>query len=239
MDRLTAALAGAEPRDVPGILTAMPHDYRIRDGEQQFDVPFEYFAQRLAAARTRPANWNTQRQELLADLRLVRSEAAALQTARTPRADPHPTLARILSRREFAGGRGGEWSAELRRRISEWFERIWRRLGGDRINSRTTAFVLATLAIVVGTIALAILLIRRSSPTHAPRPGLESGPALLFTRLGASGDRIRTKRRRAGSRAVRLPRGASPAGGTGHLADRRIAHGARVHALTETRQPDA
>jgi len=178
MDRLTTALAGAESRDVSGILTAMPHNYRIRDGEQQFDVPFEDFAQRLATARTRPANWIAQRQELVADLRLVRSEAAALQASRTPRGDPHPTLAKILSRREFAGRRDADWSRELRRRITEWFESLWRRLGGDRVNSRTTAFVLAALAIVVGTTALTVWLIRRSSPTQAPRPGLEAGPTL-------------------------------------------------------------
>ena len=189
MDRLTNALAVAEPRDVPRILTTMPHTYQVRDGQQQFDVPFEPFAQRLSAARASVANWATQRQELVGDLRVVRSEAAALMAARTPSPDPRATLTAILSRREFAAGRNAEWGAALRRRLTEWLESIWRRLGGDRVNSRTTAFVLATLAIVIGAVSLAVWLIRRSAPAHGSATGAANGSRLVVACLGGARDR--------------------------------------------------
>ena len=124
------------------------------------------------------ANWARQRQELVDDLRVVRSEAAALMATRTPSPDPRATLTAILSRREFAAGRNAEWGAALRRRLTEWLESIWRRLGGDRVNSRTTAFVLATLAIVIGAVSLAVWLIRRSAPAQGPRQGLQTDPVL-------------------------------------------------------------
>jgi hypothetical protein len=179
MDRLADVIGDAQARDASQILTTIPHAYRVRDGQRAFDVPFEWFARRLAAARDPKGNWTSQREEMAADLRVIRAEAAALLAGSTPSPDPQAALAAILSRREFASRRNAEWSENIRRQITAWLERIWKSLGGDRLNSRTTAFVLACVAILIGTVSLAVWLIRRAAPTAGlPRQGLESGPAL-------------------------------------------------------------
>src|SRR5262245_27179063 len=69
MDRLTNAITSAQPRDVTQILKTVPHAYRVRDGQQEFDVPFERFAQRLAAARGQKGEWTSDRQRIVDDLR--------------------------------------------------------------------------------------------------------------------------------------------------------------------------
>jgi hypothetical protein len=179
MDRLTNAIAHAQPRDVTGILTTMPNAYRVRDGQQEFEVPFERFALRLAAARGPKGEWTSERQRIVDDLRVIRDEAAALHAAPVRKSDPHAALTAILSRREFAALRSSDRRGELRRRVTEWLESLWRRLGGDRVNSRTTAFVLASLAVLIGTVSLAVWMIRRTAPTPGrPTRGLENGPAI-------------------------------------------------------------
>ena len=178
MDRLSYVIANASPREAVVILTTMPHTYHVRDGQEEFSVPFERFAQRLAAAHD-AKRWTSERQRILDDLRLVRNEAAARQHWSPSAPDPQPALAAILSRREFRASRNAEWSAELRRWITEWLQGLWRRLGGDRLNSRTTALALASLAILIGTVSFAVWLIRRSTPKAVwPRTGLQPGPAL-------------------------------------------------------------
>jgi hypothetical protein len=97
----------------------------------------------------------------------MRLEAAA---ARAQLAiDPRVVLAETLARREFQRAPASDWLEQLRARVSEWLMRLFSRIFGASLGSRTVAVVFAWIASGVALIVLAIwlasLLTRKSRAT--------------------------------------------------------------------------
>jgi hypothetical protein len=175
LNRHAATIEQAEPQQVTRILVQMPHAYRVRHGEQAFDVPFERVEQRLLAASKLGGGWPSARHELLEDLRGIRDEAAGLLGTGPSRiAETRSALTEILSRPEFLRSRSPDWRAGIRRRLTEWVQALWERLGGDRVNSRAVGVFVAWTAALAAAIALAVWLSRRTRAA-SPRRGLHIG----------------------------------------------------------------
>jgi uncharacterized protein DUF4129 len=175
LDRHADAIERTERPRIARVLVDMPHAYRVRHGDRTFDVPFERIAQRVFAASRTDADWPSARQAAIDDLRRIRDDAAALRDAGTVlTSSGRSALNEILSRREFQRLRSPDWQSGLRRRVTEWLQALWQRLGGDRMNRRSVATLVAWTAALAAIIALAVWFSRRarwSSQASALRIG--------------------------------------------------------------------
>jgi hypothetical protein len=159
MDRLIAEIEVAgSPAGVGGI----PERWVVDAGDQRIDVSARWLRDALAAQPGKSGPWPQTRKAIGRRLVEVREQAAALASipANDRRADARASVPSILSREEFRQSAASRWREQLQRRLGEWFEDLWSRLGGGPGAGRRIATGLAWAAALAALVGLGVFLAR-------------------------------------------------------------------------------
>jgi hypothetical protein len=160
MQRLTmlaqaiADLDTRDPQSAKRLLVGLNDSWSVRAGDQTFHVPAAWLQSGLAQWALRPSPED--RARLVAELRLLRDEAAAFEATAGDRRDRPETraqLARILARKEFRNVRAPGVLDNLRRRVMLWLLMAFKRLLGSAGVSTIGA------GAAYGVVAVAVVLV--------------------------------------------------------------------------------
>ena len=162
LDRLLSRIRVAEPGDLPGILDVIPVRRQVQAGDAQYEVSFGWLRRSIEDGRRDPSLWHGRRSFVVARLDGMRREASAFQMAGAPaaRRDASGALARVLARDEFRRNATDSATARLRQWILGKIADLWLRLGGERLDRRVTAIVVAWVVGLGALIALVWILVR-------------------------------------------------------------------------------
>ena len=161
LQQLAAAIAVAPAGDLPALRARVPAAWVVRTSHGQVTAPADWITIAIDDAIKAPEAWPATRATLASRLKAMLEEVSDADSAAAPDvARARTSLTEILARREFAAGRRSAWMGSLRNRISEWLQRLFSRLGGDRLGRRGIAIVLAWLAVLAALAVLVSWLVR-------------------------------------------------------------------------------
>jgi len=195
LQRLSTILSSAPPGVVPDV--PVPVVWSVEAAGQRVDMPSGRLQLELEAARRDPSSWPSRRTTLLAWLDALRHETTALSAAAASPATPsdvvetRATLARVLAGPEFKRMAQESAMSRLRERLSDWIVRMWDRLGGNRLASRSNTVVFAWIVALAALAVLTTWLVRLIR-----RPEFRAGLAL-------TAPSVRTRSARAWAREAR------------------------------------
>jgi hypothetical protein len=162
MDRLIAEIESAgSPAAVGGI----PERWVVDAGDQRIDVSARWLREALAVQPGKSGPWAPMRKAIVGRLAGVREQAAALASSpgNDRRADARASVPSILSREEFRQSAASRWREQLQRRLGEWLEDLWSRLGGGPGGGQRIATGLAWAGALAALVGLGVFLARSLS----------------------------------------------------------------------------
>jgi hypothetical protein len=181
VDRLLTQMQSVRTAaDVPAFVDTIPDQWRVVAGDQQVDVSTGWLTSTLRDAQKFPGDWPAVRQRVARRLRAMRDEARSFADGGGTdlRSRARHSIQGILSADEFQQSAASRWREDIQRRIGEWVEDVWNRLGIGRGSGRYAALVFAWIAALAAFGGLAFWLIR--SLVEQPRGavlGLEGSHA--------------------------------------------------------------
>ena len=165
LERVTAAIASAQtPEDARAVATAFPDRWWVTAEGQVVVVDMQWVDDRVSTAAGDPPRWRSVQDSIGQRLTTMRAIAAA--PIESGSAAPDRALAAVLARPEFNRSPTSRWLEEQRARFANWLSRIFDRMAGSGISSRTiaitVAWTLSTIALVALTLWIVRVLTRRS-----------------------------------------------------------------------------